>query len=240
MDSYSITPLQTPQGSQEVTQHVCLGISPFNSYFSTPRIASLIQWAMPRFEKIDFYVPDEAAAYTLQALGYERDVALHKARRQGNYVKNKIKKACVEVGLEDGPTRIYDAARLREIPTYMELHSEAKRRFEEDPILHEAIMTTSSWILDKRLPDGVAPTEEQNLLAVQYFLEELPMFIDTPSITNVESSTFIYHQRVDFLERMYAHELPWQPVSNQVFWVVSEEVKVPTDVQTETLKVVNA
>lgn len=219
---YNIDPLQTPNASQEVAQHVCLGISPFNSYFSTPRIVSLIQWAMSRFENIDFYIPDEAAAYTLQALGYERDVALHKAKRQGNYVRNKIKKACVEAQLDNGAERIYDAARLREVQPYLDLHAEAKRRFEEDPILHEAIMTTSGWILDKRLPDGVAPSEEQNLLAVQYFLEELPMFIDTPSIIGVESSTFIYHQRVDFLERMYAHELPWTPAAKQSFWVVSE------------------
>lgn len=218
--NYQVDPLLGSCSAQTPSSHVCLGISPFNSYFTTPRMVSLIQWAQETFEQVEFYIPDEAAAYTLQALGYEPKKAMHKARRQGNYLKNKIKSACAEAGLEN--PSIYDAARLREIPAYTDLHAEAKRRFTEDSVLHEAIMTTSSWILDKRLPDGVAPSEEQNLLAVQYFLEELPLFIDTGAIMQQEQSVFVYHQRVSFLERLFAGELPWKPAAGQSFWVVSE------------------
>lgn len=235
MSQYNISPLAKSASRMPSTPskqgHVCLGISPFNSYFTTPRMVSLIQWAMQNFEQVEFYIPDEAAAYTLQAQGYDRKKAMHKARRQGKYLKNKVKTACAEAGLLE--PSIYDAARLREVSAYTQLQQDVRQRFEQDAVLREAVMTTSGWILDKRLPEGVTASQEQNLLAVEYFLEELPLFVDSPAIFSQPESVFVYHQRVDFLQRLFAGQLPLSPVATQDFWVVSPVDEPATELANE-------
>lgn len=203
-------------------QHVTIGISPFNSYFRTERIVELIDWAEEHFEQIDFFVPDEAAAYTLQASGYTESKAKKKAREQAKYVHNKIHSAIDEVGI-DAHDRVWGLAECRESARYNDLRAEAAKRFDEDAELRTAIMTTSSWILAGKLPDGQLPSEEQVLLAVQYFLDELPLFIDSPGIFGVEQSCFVYHQRVEFLERLYSGQLPWGQAEGQGFLVVQPE-----------------
>lgn len=202
--------------------HVVLGISPFNSYFRTERIVELIDWALANFEEIDFFVPDEAAAYTLQASGYEPGKAASKARRQAAYVHNKIHTAIDEVGI-DAHDRVYGLEKCRESARYAQLRAEAQERFDNDPQLRGAIMSTSSWILAGKLDPGQTPSEEQVLLAVQYFLDELPLFVDSPGIFGVDQSCFVYHQRVDFLERFYTGGLTWGPAAGQGFVVVQPE-----------------
>ncbi|MFE1310517.1 oleate hydratase [Streptomyces sp. NPDC058755] len=64
-------------------EHACIGVGPFNSYFSVGRIRQIAQWAYERFAQVDFFVPDGPSAYTLQALGYPPERAEWKARRQG-------------------------------------------------------------------------------------------------------------------------------------------------------------
>lgn len=203
--------------------HVVLGISPFNSYFKTDRIVDMIDWAMEHFDTIDFFTPDEAAAYTLQAQGYDPDKALSKARSQARYVHNKIHSAIDEVCEDDLHDRVYGLERLRELPRYAALRGEAERRFSSDETLRDEIMGTSSWILDKKLTEGQQATEEQVLLAVQYFLDELPLFVDSPGIFGVDESCFVYHQRVDFLEKFYDRQLSWEPADGQGFTVVVPE-----------------
>ncbi|MFJ9011657.1 tRNA-dependent cyclodipeptide synthase [Streptomyces canus] len=88
--------------------HACVGISPFNSYFSAARIAALTHWALASFEQVHFFVPDTAAAHTLEALGYSPERAAWKARRQGQYVRNKIVRALIEAGADAPENRLLD------------------------------------------------------------------------------------------------------------------------------------
>lgn len=204
--------------------HVVLGVSPFNSYFKTERIVGLIDWSVSKFDHVEFFTPDEAAAYTLQAAGYDQDKAEKKARRQAAYVHNKIHTAIDEVDL-DLHENVWGLEKLQGNLRYVELRNEAAKRFAEDTDMREAIMSTSSWILAGKLPDGDEPTENQVLLAVEYFLDELPLFIDSPGIFGVEASCFVYHQRVEFLERLYNQELGWKPAEGQGFMVVTDDAE---------------
>lgn len=83
--------------------HACFGVSPFNSYFTTERVTELAKWGLSEFDAVHFFVPDAPAAYTLEALGYPPERAAHKARRQGQYVRNKIRRALADLGVSDHP-----------------------------------------------------------------------------------------------------------------------------------------
>ncbi|WP_050986820.1 tRNA-dependent cyclodipeptide synthase [Streptomyces sudanensis] len=202
--------------------HVCIGVSPFNSYFSTPRLRRLADWALTRFPGVHFFVPDAAAAYTLEALGYDPARARHKAQRQGQYVHNKICTALRAEGVEHPEDLVLGMDRLHGTARYTELLDEAHRRFHEDGDFRAACLDASHWVLDRKLPPGTVPTEEQLRGAVRYFLAELPLFVDSGGIAGHGPSFFVYHQRVAFLERFFRHELSWRPVDGQGFLVVRE------------------
>ncbi|CAL9509535.1 Cyclo(L-tyrosyl-L-tyrosyl) synthase [Actinosynnema sp. ALI-1.44] len=198
-------------------RHVCLGVSPFNSYFSVERIVELARWAMASFEHYHFFVPDRAAAFTLEALGYDPARARGKARRQGQYVVNKVCRALVDLGVHHPERHVLDGAALAENPCYQRLLMNAHDLFEQDETFAGHCLDATRWVLDRKLPDGEVPSEAQLRSAVRYFLAELPLFVDTPAIVGVSGSVFAYHQRVKFLELLYARELAWQPHPGQGF-----------------------
>ncbi|KFU80861.1 cyclo(L-tyrosyl-L-tyrosyl) synthase [Amycolatopsis lurida] len=205
-------------------EHVCLGVSPFNSHFTVDRIADLARWAMSAFRGFHFFVPDGPSAFTLEALGYDPVRAAQKAQRQGNYTRNKIVRALGQICVPDPHALILDAAALEADSAYLGLLSEAHHRFATDPEFAEQCLGATGWVLDRRLPEGEHPTRDQLRSAVRYFLAELPMFVGTVAVAGVGSSVFAYHQRVAFLERLYRGELSWRPLPGQGFVVLEQAV----------------
>ncbi|MEU7474711.1 tRNA-dependent cyclodipeptide synthase [Lentzea sp. NPDC042327] len=204
-------------------RHVCVGVSPFNSYFSVERITALARWAIAEFERFHFFIPDHAAAFTLEALGYDPARARTKARRQGQYVVNKVCRALWDVGVARPEDHVLDGTTLAENPCYLRLLTNGHDLFDHDEEFAGHCLDATRWVLDRKLPDGEVPTEVQLRSAVRYFLAELPLFVDTPAITGTESSVFAYHQRVKFLELLYARELTWQPHPNQGFVLLQSD-----------------
>ncbi|MEV7550458.1 tRNA-dependent cyclodipeptide synthase [Amycolatopsis sp. NPDC089917] len=205
-------------------EHVCLGVSPFNSHFTVDRIAGLARWAMSNFLRFHFFVPDGPSAFTLEALGYDSVRAAQKAQRQGNYTRNKIIRALEQVYAGDPRSVILDSSKLENDRSYLSLLSEAHGRFATDQAFAEQCLGATNWVLDKRLPEGERPNRDQLRCAVRYFLAELPMFIGTVAVAGVASSVFAYHQRVGFLERLYRGELSWRPLPGQGFVILENTV----------------
>ncbi|QKW33970.1 tRNA-dependent cyclodipeptide synthase [Actinomadura sp. NAK00032] len=200
-------------------EHVCIGVSPFNSYFSTARLASLARWAATAFAGFHFFVPDEITAYTFEALGYPAGRARQKAHRQSKYTHNKIRTALSSAGVPDAADRVLSMVRLNANARYQELFDQAAGLFEDSAEFREACLEATRWVLEHKLPDGDA-TPEQLRSGVRYFLAELPMFAGSGYIVGASHSVFAYHQRVRFLERFFNRELEWSPRPGQGFLIV--------------------
>ncbi|MGC9538597.1 tRNA-dependent cyclodipeptide synthase [Streptomyces sp. UG1] len=203
--------------------HACVGISPFNSHFSAPRISRLARWALGAFSRVHFFVPDTAAAYTLQALGYAPERAAWKARRQGQYVRNKIVRALTDAGVAEPQAHVLDGQALSANSAYLELLGAVEDRYGRDAAFGEACLAASAWTLQRRLPAGQAATAEQSRTAVRYFLAELPLFLDTPRIVGAPASVFCYHQVPAFLDDLFRHRLPLTPAAGQGYVHLREE-----------------
>ncbi len=224
MSSFHVRPLcgqcRPPLASRA---NACFGISPFNSYFTTERLTDLARWGLREFASVRFFVPDAPAAYTLEALGYAPERAVHKARRQGQYLRNKIRRALSDLGARDPDQLVLGWSELEGNRRYRRLHAQAERLFELDPEFRAACLDASRWVLDKRLPPGSSPTPEQLHGAARYFLAELPLFADTAGIVGTASSVFCYHQCIPFLHRLYRGELAWKPAAGQGFAVLTSQ-----------------
>lgn len=205
----------------EQAEHACLGISPFNSYFTSERITSLLRWARARFRHVHLFVPDRAAAYTLEALGYPSARAHRKAHRQARYLHNKINRALEAAGRTDHERPVLDTPTLDTNPQYATLLHQAHARFATDAAFRDACLDASRWILSTRTAGE--PTSEQLRSAARYFLAELPLFLDTPGIVGAASSVFCYHQAPAFLHSLYRRELPCWVNPHQGFVTVTGE-----------------
>ncbi|WP_249938714.1 tRNA-dependent cyclodipeptide synthase [Streptomyces mirabilis] len=207
-------------------EHACFGISPFNSYFSTDRIRDLAAWGLARFERVDFFVPDAPSAFTFEALGYTPEKAAWKARRQGQYTRNKIAAALGSLGVTQRGARVLGWAELEGNAAFGRLHEHGLRRYTEDVEFRDACREASGWVLAGKLPAGQRPDAEQVERAVRYLLAELPLFLDTPSIVDAGISLFCYHQPPDVLRRLYSGELSWRPAAGQGFAVITPAGRV--------------
>lgn len=90
----------------EWAEHVCFGVSPFNILFSRDRIRRLAAWGLARSKRVGFFVPDAPSAFTLETLGYAPEKAAWKARRQGQYTRNKILAALGSLSVADAESRV--------------------------------------------------------------------------------------------------------------------------------------
>ncbi len=202
--------------------HVCFGISPFNSYFSEARIQELASWGKKEFDTMHFFVPDIPSAYTLEALGYSPEKAAWKARRQAQYLHNKIHRALSNIGYPslDAYAMILNWEKLSANEAYTSLHATILETFEKDLSFHQVCLEASRWVLEKRVPDTQTLSREALSSAVRYLLTEIPLFLDTASIVGKDSSVFCYHQEVAFIADLFHGKLPVSPSPKQGFVVV--------------------
>lgn len=214
-------------------EHVCFGISPFNSYFSEARIEQLARWGKSEFHSMHFFVPDVPSVYTLEALGYTSERAAWKARRQAQYLYNKISKSLARIGYDSHsiPSMILNWNQLQENPYFVHKHQEIIERFEEDRDFESACIEASAWVLEGRLPPGAEASENQLFQAVRYLLAEIPLFLDTAAIVGSTSSVFVYHQCVPFIERLVSGGFGCKRNPSQGFVVIEPPTDLATIIQ---------
>lgn len=220
--------------------HVCFGISPFNSYFSQARIEQLARWGQQEFQSMHFFVPDIPSIYTLEALGYEPEKAAWKARRQNQYLQNKIQKALLNIGFESeaSATMIVNWAYLSRNESFQKLSADVITLFETSTSFKESCIEASSWVLEGRLPPGAAITHEQTLHAVKYLLSEIPLFLDSAGILGADSSVFCYHQCIPFIENLIRGVFDCKRNKTQGFVVIkSHEQNTNTQVAISSIRV---
>lgn len=194
--------------------HAVLGISPFNSYFSETRIQQLAAWGLRHFASIHLFVPDVPAAYTLEALGYAPNKAAKKARRQANYLRNKILRALALLDLtpEQTAEMMIFSDRLVTNTSYQHKLHVCEQAYHTHASFRKACHEAARWVLQNHISSEASVTPAMLETAARYLLAELPLFIDSVSIFGQPTSVFCYHQSTAFLQQLYEGNFP-VPVS---------------------------
>ncbi len=186
-------------------EHVVVGVSPFNSYFTEEKIAELINWAKENFRAFHLYVPDGPSQFTLEALGYPENKARKKANRQGRWLLNKIRRALCAAGVKKAEAEklILCSEALDHHPAYGQLVDEVDAICASDTSFYEGCVETSRWVLNGQAGDPDEVTRDMLESAVRYLKAELPFFMNSPAIIGAPSSVFAYHQCPPFLEELF-------------------------------------
>lgn len=194
-------------------EHICFGISPFNSLFSQEYLEQLIKFAQENFKFFHFFFPDEPTIHTLEALGYSQEEAKKKMKKQINWLKNKIhkalesKKLTVNHHLLDWQVLISNNDFRNELDIIYQL-------FDGNEEFRSQCLKSSRWVLQNKMEEGKI-TDECLLKAVKYFLSEIPLFAATNKIIGSETSLFCYHQSIQFHEEFYSNNLAYRPYPGQ-------------------------
>ena len=187
-------------------EHILLGISPFNSYFSEEMIGHWIRWAHRTFSSFNIFVPDTLPIYTFLALGYDEAKSKNKAKRQASYLKNKIFRALSKENFseEESTNLLIDMDFLQKNESYNYLKERCYKLYSENIEFQNECDKSTGWVLNGQTIKDINRASNQNI-AVRYILDEMPLFMNTPSILNIPSSLFSYHQIPEFINYLYTN-----------------------------------
>lgn len=197
----------------ERKEHICFGISPFNSLFSQDYLESLIDWSLGNFKSFHFFLPDEPTIYTLEALGYNKEEARKKMRKQINWLKNKMQKALYSKKLNP-ESHIIDWQSLDKNIYFREELDKVFQLFDSNEEFRSICLESTKWVLQNKM-EGHLINDACLLKAVKYFLSEIPLFAATNKILGIETSLFCYHQSIQFHEKLYSYQLAYRPTLGQ-------------------------
>jgi len=201
-------------------EHICFGISPYNSLFSEEYISALIGMGLNQFKSVSLFLPDEPTFYTLEALGYTEEECRRKMKKQLNWLRNKINMAIRSHGLTpEKDIKVLNWETLTENKVFNQKHAEVFEHFDSDENFRNACLSASRWVLNGRMAEAEI-TEKALLKAVKYFLAEIPLFSDANNILGCETTLFCYHQSIDFHDKLYNSELNLKPAHGQGYGLI--------------------
>ncbi len=239
------TPLAyTPNCRQllRAADHLLIGVSPGNGYFTIPTLARMFRWAHATFQRTDVIVPDRSLASNYRVRGYSEQAAHKKARKEVSCVRRRIRRAFErsEVPVADQHTHLLSD--LAQSEAYQRLHLRVRDALTTDERTRAICRKVSARALPMAAADsgpagepgtaansgqGDGPTPEGQgsgaaTLALEYLIDELPFFMDTPSILGVSSSLVSYHAPVGFADLLYTGAGPLHAAANQGFILLQD------------------
>ncbi|MET3983494.1 tRNA-dependent cyclodipeptide synthase [Streptomyces sp. PvR034] len=227
--SFEVLPFtRTCRHIWEDGDHVLIGVSPGNSYFTAERISSLTQWATTRFAQVDFVYADLHVDRMFAAFGYTREHAEKRAAKEIKAVRRRILKGVGESAPQDAEIRVRALSEFQGNPVYELLHRRVLHFLETDDEFRKGCEEMALHFVGSKLPDGESITDEQLQVCFDYMAAELPFFLDTPSILGVPSSVAAYHVKMPLTDVLYARGGGLRATRNQASAVVRPEVLAST------------
>ncbi|MFG2718231.1 tRNA-dependent cyclodipeptide synthase [Streptomyces sp. NPDC048416] len=202
--------------------HVLIGVSPGNSYFSAGRITELVRWASARFSRIDIVYADLHVAELFGALGYEEDHAARRASKELKAVRRRVLRGVEEADPQGTPVRVHGLSEFAGHPVYELLHRRVQHFLATDDNVRAGCERMAAHFLSSKIGGPVAGAE-QLAACLDYISAELPFFLDTPGILGVPSSVSCYHVPIPLTDLLYAKGGGLRASRNQAHAVVRPE-----------------
>lgn len=182
-------------------EHALIVVSPFNGYFIVKNMEILFRWAKDYSTYFNIFFMDKASKYNLIATGYNEEEAIRRTRKQDQNLYNKIITCLKTIGFNDDEAKekILLISQLYQNESYLKIYEKCIKLFETDFDFRNNCLNISKSFLEGKMTEI---SEDSTNIAVNYLLEELPIWFDTPSIINVPSSVLVYKDFSDFWQNV--------------------------------------
>jgi hypothetical protein len=144
-----------------------------------------------------FSSPTSRARTRWSRSGTRPERAAAKVGQEARRVRSRVHRALADVGASDPDNLLLDWTDLEQNPGYLKLRDLVRTAFDDDHRFRASCLAVSRAYLRHR---GETPTEQQVAAASEYFLNELPIGMDTPSILGVPESLCAYHRVLAFAD----------------------------------------
>ena len=174
----------------EKKEHAVITISPFNSYYNEQRIEQIIEWTVKEsFKTFHIFTGDGLWVYNFLALGYSEKEALQKTKKEDSFLHRRIKRVLDKWSISH--IVILDYQSFKENIFYNEQVQKYKKLIKTDFEL-QTILSKIVENMNVQKFRNVSLVDKE--MAFNYFLEEMPVLLNSPELFQVNSSCFIYHQ----------------------------------------------
>ena len=172
-----------------------IGMSPGNSYFKDEEVKFLIENIVKRFGKVAILIADIPAISTYVAFGYSQKRARRdKAVPQGNLLRNRVKRAIVQLGYSDEKVRVVDWENdVEKNPTYQKTYKKVKKMYDSNSKFTEAADNTTLGVL-KSSKRGIPDLKKDTKIAVHYLLSEIAFLEWAHKLLKVKKVSYVYHK----------------------------------------------
>jgi cyclo(L-tyrosyl-L-tyrosyl) synthase len=189
----------------QTRDHVVFGVSPGNSYFNVDRLSAVLKWLRAEFRQIDVLIPDESLQHTFLAMGYGVAKAAKKARAETNVLRNRVFRAWEDIGGPRNWDGLHRMSELSSNPTYADSLEYCTQQAELDPVLRYTCEEMTKDVLASKGLNG-QPTAEQIEEAKKYLVAELPFFVSSRQMFDVDASLNFYHQPLPLANVIFSGE----------------------------------
>ncbi len=200
--------------------HVLIGVSPGNSYFTSARIAELSSWAVNRFAAVDIVYADLHVDAMFEACGYTPEHASKRANKEIKAVRRRILRGLEEAQAPTGHVRVRALSEFADSPEYRELHREVLHAMATDLEFQEACEEMVLQVVVARTDGEPGMNLAQRQAGLDYIAAELPFFLDTPGIVGVPTSVSCYHKLLPLTDVLYTRRGGLRAAGGQGYAVV--------------------
>jgi cyclo(L-tyrosyl-L-tyrosyl) synthase len=206
------------RGVFERGEHLLIGVSPGNSYFSHQRISQLVRWGREFFAAVDVVYADLHVDAQYTAHGYPPEQAQRRAAKEVKATYRRIQRGVLDA--DRSSVRVHALSDFLPEPAYERLHLAVLDALGGDREFREATEGMARGFLKARLDEGLAPSEEQLADGVRYIAAELPFFLDTPALLGVPSSIACYHVELPLTPVLFGRREGLRAAAGQGYAVV--------------------
>jgi len=224
---------QTPNCRKimQLKDHVLIPISPFNSKFNDAYVERLLLWATRSFSRFDILLPSHEASFLIEATGKPPGTAAKKTRHELNRQLKRVHRAMAAIGPCHSDARIIRFSDFHGHKVYNEIRTQAETLFTKHSEFRIMCAEMSARAIYGRL-DATSNSNktitQQNIeIAVKYVFAEIPFFINTPDLLNVETSLLAYHRPWPIGRSLFSGDYPLSVSKFQGFVQLSDEPPNP-------------
>lgn len=195
-----------------------IGMSPGNSYFKDDEIKYLLKTTIERYGRVAVMIVDIPAISTYIALGYTENIARKdKALPQGNQLRNRTKRAIIQLGYTSEQVRIIDwENEVEPNAEYKKSYKQIRDLYDSNPTFQNDADETTRGVITgskKEIPDITKATK----IAVHYLLSEFAFLDFAPKFLNAEKVAYFYHKNWTVYENYIAGKYDGEVKTNVGF-----------------------
>ncbi|MEV2261716.1 tRNA-dependent cyclodipeptide synthase [Streptomyces anulatus] len=184
-----------------------LGLSPFNSFYSTQTVADLCQSAARSFSDVHVVLPGapESALRYISA-GKAPRHAVQRSKRVIHNMRNVARRTLAECGMPDTDARVHVMTRFASHPRYQKSRARIESAYRTQRPMREAVHAMTRTALATSLDSDPTPAQiESN---TRYIFAEAPLLLDAASMLARPSTLFVYHRRVPLYDVVATGQVP--------------------------------